>query len=112
MPGTWAWWPTPAKQSGKLYHGVVEATEELMVRGEEDAAETISKRHKPITVWATSRAKMGGVYSCHASLWSYGLKRSHPYIAGTQHVEFRPTKQILVAPIAKRREGLGESHRG
>ena len=35
---------------------------------------------------------------------------SHPYNVGTEHVGFPPTRQALLAPSAKRREVLGESH--
>ena len=35
-----------------------------------------------------------------------------PTIAGTEHFEFSPAKQTLLAPSAKRREVLGESHEG
>ena len=37
---------------------------------------------------------------------------SHPYYAGTEHVGFSPIRQTLLAPSAKRREALGESHKG
>ena len=38
------------------------------------------------------------------------MRPSHPYNAGTEHVGFSPTRQILRAPSAKRREVFGESH--
>ena len=37
---------------------------------------------------------------------------SHPYNAGTENVGFSPTRQTSLAPSAKRREVLGESHEG
>ncbi|CAM9415234.1 unnamed protein product [Laminaria digitata] len=38
---------------------------------------------------------------------------SHPYSsAGTEHVGFSPTRQISLAPSAKRREVFGESREG
>ena len=41
-----------------------------------------------------------------------GHRPSHAYRAGTEHVAFLPTMQTLLAPSAKRREVLGESHEG
>ena len=38
---------------------------------------------------------------------SYDHKSSHPYHAGTEHVEFSPTRQALLAPSAKRPWGVG-----
>ena len=35
-----------------------------------------------------------------------------PYNAGTEHVGFSQTRQIKLAPRAKRREVSGESHEG
>ena len=32
--------------------------------------------------------------------------------AGTEHVRFSPTQQMLLVPSAKRREVFGESHEG
>ena len=40
------------------------------------------------------------------------IRRSHPYNAGTEDVGFSPTRQILLAPSAKRREVFDESHEG
>ena len=54
----------------------------------------------------------GGGGLCHAWPKSYGLKLSHPHNAGTEHAGFSPTRQTLLAPIAKRREVFNESHRG
>ena len=34
------------------------------------------------------------------------------YYAATEHVEFSPTRQTLLAPNAKRREVFGVSHEG
>ena len=43
---------------------------------------------------------------------SYDYTPSHPYNAGTEHVGFSPIKQTLLAPSAKCREVLRESHEG
>ena len=51
----------------------------------------------------------GGVYSCHALPWSHDHRRSHPYNPGTEHVGLPPTRQTLLAPSAKRRDGGGVS---
>ena len=37
------------------------------------------------------------------------IRRSHPYNAGTEDVGFSPTRQILLAPSAKRWEVFDES---
>ena len=50
--------------------------------------------------------------SCMAVVVSYGYRSSHPYNVGTEHVGFSPTRQTLLAPSAKHREVLGESHEG
>ena len=42
----------------------------------------------------------------------YDRRPSHPSYAGTEHVGFSPTRQIWLAPSAKRREVLGEPHEG
>ena len=51
---------------------------------------------------------------CSVCAWpqSYDHRPSQPYYARTEHVGFSPTRQTLVAPRAKRREVLGESHEG
>ena len=37
---------------------------------------------------------------------------SHPYIARTEHVRFLPTRQMFIAPRARRREVFGEPREG
>ena len=49
----------------------------------------------------------GGGESCHAWQLSYDHRLWHPYYAGTEQVGFSPTRWILVAPSAKRRQMLG-----
>ena len=43
---------------------------------------------------------------------SYDHRSSHSYMAGTEHVRFSPTRVILFAPSAKRRDVSGESLEG
>ena len=49
----------------------------------------------------------GGVYPVCAWPLSYDHRPSHPYDAGTEHVGLSPTRQTLLAPSAKRRDGGG-----
>ena len=52
----------------------------------------------------------GCTHAVHGRIRTTGP--SHPKNAGTGHVRFSPTRQILLAPSAKRREVSGESHEG
>ena len=54
----------------------------------------------------------GRVYSACAWPKAYDHIPSHLYYARTEHVEFPPTRQTLLAPSAKRREVFGEPHEG
>ena len=54
----------------------------------------------------------GVVHSAHSWPPSYDRIPSLLYNAGTEHVGFSPTRQILLAPSPKRREVLNESHEG
>ena len=79
-----------------------------------------------MVLWLVSRAAwdfqcgIGGVggggglysFSCRVPLHAYDHRPKHPYSAGAEHVVFTSTRQMLLAPIAKRREVLGESPRG
>ena len=65
-----------------------------------------------LAVGMLRRGERGGLYSYHAWPQSYDHRPSHPYNAGTEHVGFSRTTQKLLAPIAKHREVLGESHEG
>ena len=40
------------------------------------------------------------------------MRPSHPYNAGTEHADFSPTRQTLIAPSAKPRGVSGELHEG
>ena len=54
-----------------------------------------------------------GVYSIFMngrSGMAIAIRPSHPCNTGTDHVGLSPTRQALLAPSAKRREVLGESH--
>ena len=52
----------------------------------------------------------GGGYTLSCMVVLYDHRPSHPYNAGMEGVGFLPTRQTLLAPRAKRREVLGESH--
>ena len=57
-----------------------------------------------------SRGEGGGGTHVMPDPQSYDHRPSHPYNAGTKHVGFPSTRQTLLAPSAKRRDVLGESH--
>ena len=50
------------------------------------------------------------MYLCHAWPQSYDHRSSHSYNTGTERVRFSPTRQIILAPSAKRGGVL--SHEG
>ena len=54
----------------------------------------------------------GAGFSVRAWPQSYDHRPSHLYCAGTEHVRFSPTRQIMLAPSVKRREVFGEQHEG
>ena len=52
------------------------------------------------------------MYSCYAQAQSYDHRPSRLYNAWTEHVRFPQTRQTLLAPRAKRRDVLDDSHEG
>ena len=47
---------------------------------------------------------------CRSRMTIWYIRTSHPHNAGTGHVGFSQTRQVLLAPSAKRHEVFGESH--
>ena len=70
--------------------------------------EPVAREQTPDT---TVGVCMGGTHAM-VGRKSYGHRPSHPCNTGTEHVRLPPTRQILIAPSAKRREVFGESHGG
>ena len=68
--------------------------------------------HPPGGVYFNHLHPLGGGTHYHAWPYSYDDRPSRPYNAGTEHVGFSPTRQTLLAPSAKHREVLRESHEG
>ena len=50
------------------------------------------------------------IYTLRDTIIPLVRRPSHLYNAGTEHVEFSPTRQMLLAPSVRRREAFGESH--
>ena len=70
---------------------------------------------KRMVIIASARAAVGGggvLMSCIGEVIRCDHRPSHLCNAGTEHVGFSPTRQILRAPSAMRREVFGESHEG
>ena len=55
--------------------------------------------------------RVGVLMSCMAVVFQ-DRRPWRLYNAGTEHVGFSPTRQILLTPSAKHREVLGESNEG
>ena len=66
---------------------------------------------RPLHAYYAGIDRARGVFHCHDVRSRMSIDRPlHAYNAGTEHVGFSLTRPTLLAPSAKRREVLGESH--